>query len=141
MTTGTGGVAAAERPSATMARLLSIEIQDNLAIFPSFLSFFFLFFFFFFFFFFFSSRVTTARGHRRPDLLLLLAAVRMVYAVTAVLARTLLAQNIANGPRTSSVRVNIVKSFSLFHFLFVSRAGLIPFLPCKSFRVIVSSIW
>ena len=105
---------------------------------------FFLFSFFFFFFFFFSflsSRVTTARGHRRPDLLLLLAAVRMVYAVTAVLARTLLAQNIANGPRTSSVRVNIVKSFSLFHFLFVSRAGLIPFLPCKSFRVIVSSIW
>lgn len=120
LTTGTGGVAAARGRARRWRAFYRSRSKIISPSFPPFFLFFFLFRFFSFF----------ACNHRpwpqATDLLLLLAAVRMVYAVTAVLARTLLAQNIANGPRTSSVRVNIVKSlslsFSLFHFLFVPRS-------------------
>lgn len=46
------------------------------------------------------------------DLLLLLAAIRVVYVVTAVLARTLLAQNIANGPTTSTELASLTRKYS-----------------------------
>lgn len=48
--------------------------------------------------------------HTRRVLLLLLADTSVVYAVTAVRARTLLAENIANGPATpNSVGLGVYK--------------------------------